>query len=45
MIEEKEISVFCAETLKKRIEYLEANDPDNPNLDKLKLQIFFIINF
>ncbi len=33
------------ETLIQRIKSLEDNDPDNPNLDKLKLQLFFIINF
>ena len=36
MLSEKEIYKFI-KALILRIGYLEANDPDNPNLDKLKL--------
>jgi hypothetical protein len=36
MLSEKEIYKFI-KALILRIKYLEANDPDNPNLDKLKL--------
>ncbi len=39
MIEEKEISVSCAAIIKKRIKYLEANDPSNVILKLLKCQI------
>ncbi len=39
MIEEKEISASCAATIKKRIKYLEANDPNNVILKLLKYQI------
>ncbi len=44
MLTETEIYKFI-KALILRIKYLEDNDPDNPNLDKLKLQLFFIINF
>ncbi len=36
MLSEKEIYKFI-KALILRIKYLEDNDPDNPNLDKLKL--------
>ncbi len=36
MLSEKEIHKFI-KALIQRIKYLEDNDPDNPNLDKLKL--------
>ncbi len=36
MLSEKEIYKFI-KALILRIKYLETNDPDNPNLDKLKL--------
>ncbi|MEE9605889.1 MAG: hypothetical protein V3V70_10020 [Candidatus Scalindua sp.] len=39
MIEEKKISVSNTETIKKRIKYLEANDPGNVILKLLKYQI------
>ncbi len=39
MIEEKKISVSCAAIIKKRIKYLEANDPGNVILELLKYQI------
>ncbi len=39
MIEEKEISASCAAIIKKRIKYLEANDPNNVILKLLKHQI------
>ncbi len=39
MIEEKEISASCAAIIKKRIKYLEANDPGNVILKLLKYQI------
>ncbi|KKM17036.1 hypothetical protein LCGC14_1679770 [marine sediment metagenome] len=39
MIEEKEISASCAVTIKKRIKYLEDNDPGNVILELLKYQI------
>ncbi len=39
MIEEKEISPSCAVTIKKRIKYLEDNDPGNVILKLLKCQI------
>jgi hypothetical protein len=39
MIEEKEISASCAATIKKRIKYLETNDPNNVILKLLKRQI------
>jgi hypothetical protein len=44
MITETELHEFI-ETFIQHIEYLEDNYPDNPNLDKLKLLLFFIINF
>jgi hypothetical protein len=39
MTEEKEIPASCAAIIKKRIKYLEANDPSNVILDLLKHQI------
>ncbi len=39
MIEEKEISASCAAIIKKRVKYLEANDPSNVILELLKYQI------
>ena len=36
MLSEKKLHKVI-ETLIQRIKYLEDNDPDNPNLDKLKL--------
>ncbi len=39
MTEEKKISVSNTETIKKRIKYLEANDPNNVILKLLKHQI------
>jgi hypothetical protein len=39
MIEEKKISVSNIATIKKRIKYLEANDPSNVILKLLKYQI------
>ncbi len=39
MIEEKVISGSNLETIKKRIKFLEANDPDNIILELLRLQI------
>ncbi len=38
-IEEKVISGSNLETIKKRIEFLEANDPNDVILELLKLQI------
>ncbi len=39
MIEEKEISGPLIDAVKKRIKYMEANDPDNVTLELLKQQI------
>ncbi len=39
MTEEKEISVSCSAIIKKRIKYLEANDPGNVILELLKYQM------
>ncbi len=39
MTEEKKISVYNIATIKKRIKYLEANDPNNVILKLLKYQI------
>ncbi len=39
MTEGKEISASCAVTIKKRIKYLEDNDPGNVILELLKYQI------
>ncbi len=39
MTEEKKIFVSNIATIKKRIKYLEANDPGNAILDLLKYQI------
>ncbi len=41
MLSEKKLHKFI-ETLIQRIKSLEDNDPDNSNLDKLKLQLFFL---
>ena len=41
MLSEEKLYKFI-ETLIQRIKYLEDNDPDNPNLDKFKLQLFFL---
>ncbi len=39
MIEKKVTSEHCLETVKKRIQFLEANDPNNVTLKLLKQQI------
>ena len=41
MPSEKKLQQFI-ETLIKRIRHLEDNDPDNPNIDRLKFELFFL---
>ncbi len=39
MIKNEATSAYCLETVKKRIKFLEANDPNNVILKLLKQQI------
>ncbi len=41
MLSEKKLQGII-EALLQRIKYLEDNDPDNPRINKLKLQLFFL---
>ena len=44
MIEKKVTSGHCLETVKKRIQLLEANDPNNVILELLKQQILINVS-